>query len=244
MPGPSRRRRPTRSVAALLLVLAAGATACSDSQPTTSASPTPPGSTASPTPTLSPGAAAAALVGQAPRVFDAVYRLRSTAERQPNALVRVRVTPNRYRVDVTRGRKTSTLMTAPAGLVSCQLAAGDRSCLLVAERDGQPPPLFDPGIQRIFRQVVPIVAAARPGVRVMRAGVWRGPRAYGDSQCFEVGGRLSDPGVYCFLVEGRWAGLLARAEFASGSLSLRAVTGRFDAEVAFTPPARPRPLPD
>jgi hypothetical protein len=228
------------------LALALVVAGCSgDGSPEASEPPTStpaPTASATPTPTLSAREEAADLVAQAPRPFDALYRLDSAGQR-PDAKVRMRIDRARYRVDVTRGRSTASLFTTRAGLVSCQVEGRDKACFLVAKRSERPPRLFDPGVQRIFLSAVPAIGEPRAGVRVRRAGVWKAPKPYGSAPCFQVTGRLPDPGVYCFLAEGRWTGALARAEFGSGSLSLRSIDGRFNGDATFTPPVRPTPLP-
>jgi hypothetical protein len=222
-------------------LLAAGCSGDGASTPTPGATGTPAAST-SEAAMLSPREEAAALVSTRPRPFDAVYRLDSKGDR-PDATVRVRIDGFGYRVDVTRGGTTASLFTTRTGLVSCQVDGRDRACFLVAKKSQDPPPLFDPGVQRIFLDTVPVVADGAAGVRVQRAGVWQAPRRYGPAQCYEVSGKVKDPGVYCFLTDGRWAGALARAEFASGSLSLRRIDGRFDHANTYRPPVRPTPLP-
>lgn len=227
------------------LVCLLAVSGCSGGEATTTTptpTPTPATTTPSPTPTpLSPGAEAAALAAAGPRSFDAEYRLAPLSGVRA-ALVRVRVTPRRYRVDVTHGGRTASLLSGRAGVVSCQTDSSGQTCLLVAKQGMRPPRLFDPGVQRLFVTAVPLLRDRRHGVTVERAGVWRAPRPYGPAQCFQVSGRLPDPGVYCFLEAGRWRGVLARAEFASGTLSLRHVDSRFP-DSSFRPPVHPTPLP-
>jgi hypothetical protein len=185
---------------------------------------------------------AALLLRKPPRPVDATYRLDSRGKR-PDAMVRVRLDRRSYRVDVTRRGRTASLFTAPAGLVSCQTAPRQRSCFVVAKRDQRPPRLFNPGVQRIFQSTVRVIGDPRKGVRIRRAGVWEAPKNYGPAPCFQVRGKLADPGTYCFLSQGRWAGALARAEFGSGNLSLRSIDGKFTGSNAFRPPVKPTPLP-
>jgi hypothetical protein len=239
---PSRTWLVGSVVVVTMTLLATGCSGDGASTPTAGATGTPTASTTD-TPALAPRAEAAALVSSRPRPFDAVYRLDSKGDR-PDATVRVRIDGFGYRVDVTRGGSTASLLTTRTGLVSCQVDGRDRACFLVAKKDQDPPPLFDPGVQRIFLDVVPVVADGGSGVRIRRAGVWKAPPRYGTAQCYEVTGKVRDPGVYCFLTDGRWAGALARAEFASGSLSLRRIDGRFDHANTYRPPVRPTPLPD
>jgi hypothetical protein len=219
---------------------------CSDSSPPSTGTT----ATTSPSATPSPSAVerlsardqAALLLGTPPRPLDATYRLVSRGKR-PDATVRVRLARGSYRVDVTRRGRTASLFTAPAGLVSCQTEPRAKSCFLVAKRGQRPPRLFDPGVQRIFLSTVGVIADPRKGVRIRYAGTWKAPKPLGSAPCFQVRGKLADPGTYCFLSQGRWSGALARAEFASGSLSLRSIDGRFDPKSAFRPPVRATPLP-
>lgn len=235
------RPLPLACAAGALLLTVTGCTGDPDPGASPAASTPVPSVSATPTPTLSAREEAADLVAAAPRPFDALYRLDS-AGRRPDAAVRMRIDKGRYRVDVVRGRSTASLFTARTGLVSCQVEGRDTACFLVAERSERPPRLFDPGVQRIFLAAVPTIGEPGAGVRIRRAGVWKAPRPYGSAQCFQVSGRLADPGVYCFLTDGRWTGALARAEFASGSLSLRSIDGRLS-DATFSPPVRPTPLP-
>ena len=236
--------RPDRLAAAAVVLGLLALTACSgDPTPSTAVSPTPsPTSSASPVERLSARDQAALLLRKPPRPLDATYRLDSRGNR-PDATVRVRLDRRSYRVDVARRGRMASLFTAPVGLVSCQIAPRAKSCFLVAKRDERPPRLFNPGVQRIFLATVAAIENPRKGVRIRHAGVWKAPRPYGTAPCFQVRGKLADPGTYCFLDEGRWAGALARAEFASGSLSLRSIDGRFDNQTAFRPPVRATPLP-
>ncbi|MDH4353668.1 MAG: hypothetical protein OEW41_06770 [Actinomycetota bacterium] len=237
-------RRPDKVAAAAVVLVLLALAGCSDSPtPTTVVSPpSPSASSPSPVERLSARSQAGLLLRKPPRPVDATYRLVSRGNR-PDATVRVRLDRRSYRVDVTRRGRTASLFTAPAGLVSCQTAPRAKSCFLVAKRDERPPRLFDPGVQRIFLATVDVIADPRKGVRIRHAGVWKAPKAYGSAPCFQVRGKLADPGTYCFLDKGRWAGALARAEFASGSLSLRSIDGRFDPKNAFRPPVRATPLP-
>lgn len=247
--------RPTgiRRLGALLAVGLAGALVVSgcteNADPSVAGSrgPTTTPTSATPTPeetlNIQPKAEVATLAASGPRAFDAVYRLVSRHKDTPDATVRVRVTPRRYRVDVMRPGQTASLLSGRVGLVSCHTDASGQTCLLVGERGSRPPPLFDPGVQRIFVTTVPLLRGHHHGVQVSRAGVWRASKRYGPAGCYRVTGRLHDPGVYCFLLRGRWRGLLARAQFSSGTLSLRHVDARFPSDTSFQPPVSPTPLP-
>ena len=245
MRSPRRARRAVAGTALGLASLLALAACTGGTTGATTAPTTPSASSPTPATTTTPPARkeAAALLAAAPRRFDARYRLDSKGDR-PDAWVRVRMDRRWYRVDITRGRSTASLFTAPAGLVSCQVERRDRTCFVVAGRSDKPPRLFDPGLQRIFVRTLPLLREGGSRVRVERAGVWQAPRRYGPAQCFQVTGRVADPGVYCLLTKGRWAGALARAEFGSGALSLRHIDGGFDRARTFRPPVRPTPLPD
>ena len=71
------------------------------------------------------------------------------------------------------------------------------------------------------------------------AGVLPATGSLESATCYRVSGSgVADPGEYCLTD----AGILRRAQFPSGTLELTAVSGA-PAASAFTPPAKPTPLP-
>lgn len=229
-----------------LLVL----TSCTDSAPPDGPQVATSSSTAAPTPTsreLSDKERATQLAALAPELFDATYKLESRGKR-PDAMVEMRAKGDRFRLDVTQRRESAVLFTSPRGVVSCQIrdtkkGKNKRSCFLVAKTPKKLPPLFDPQVQRLFRGTTDLISRSRNGLTIKPAKPWTAPKPYGMAECFEVRGEGVSRGTYCYLAKpGPLIGLLARAQFPSGTLSLRSVN-RVIRTGAFKPPVRPTPLP-
>lgn len=205
----------------------------------TSASPSP---TATSTPPVTARAQARALARQLQgRPLDVTYRIKRSNPDQPGGTVRIQRVGQRYRVDVTRGSSTSSLRTAPRGLVSCLRTPNGRSCFLVAKPGDRPPVLFNPGLQRIVTQAMPTLARGSASVR--RDGTWRAPQNYGQATCFKVKGKNIDDGRYCLLNTGRFAGTPVYVRYKSGRL----VAISIDARVSpgfIVAPVNPTPLPN
>jgi hypothetical protein len=224
-------------LAGVVLALSALA-ACSggdDAAPrrTTSTSPS---ASASPTP---PEEALSALAAKGvAALFTGTYALDSVDPKRADAKVTIYRLDSSYRVDVARKGATSILMTTKAGLVSCQVQGGRRTCLLVGDAAKPPPDLFDPGLQRLF--TADLVALAKgDGITVTPAGILPATGPIGAATCYRVSGTgVADPGEYCLTD----AGILRRGRFPSGTLELTALSGP-PAPSAFTPPAKPTPLP-
>lgn len=186
----------------------------------------------------------------APPTFDATYRLNSRGPR-PDATVRMRTRGERFRLDITHGRRTAVLSYAPRGVVSCQVvkpkdkkSRRQRSCFLVSRKPGGLPELFDPELQRLFRKTTGALTRGKSDVAVRRAGTWRAPHGLGPAECFAIKGKDVSPGRYCYLSRpGPTIGLLARAGFPSGTLEIRDVK-QIRRGGVFKPPVRPTPLPD
>jgi hypothetical protein len=226
----------------------AGCTTSSDE--TTAPSPTPT-VTASPQPTrqaLTARERAQQLTALGPESFDATYRLTSRGPR-PDPLVRMRVKGERFRLDVTQGRTTATLLYGPRGVVSCQVidrkqGRMDKSCFLVSATPKGLPELFDPQVQQLFRSTSRALASGGKGLRIQRADPWRAPNGLGPAECFDIKGPAVDDGTYCYLSRPAPSiGLLAKAMFPSGRMEIRDVS-RVQREGLFRPPVRPTPLPD
>ncbi len=196
---------------------------------------------------LSAGARAQQLTALSPDQFDALYRLTSKGPR-PDAKVRMRVKGDRFRLDVMTGRTTAVLVNGPRGVISCQIVQpkkgrADKACFLVAKNPKRLPRLFDPQVQRLFRDTTRAISAAGKDLRVRRDGVWKAPRRLGPSECFAVKGGAVDNGSYCYLSKpAPTIGLLARAQFPSGKLEIRQVRN-IRRDGLFRPPVRPTPLP-
>ena len=160
----------------------------------------------------------------------------------------MRVKGERFRLDVVQGRTTAVLVNGPRGVISCQIVdpkkgRTDKACFLVAKSPGALPELFDPEVQRLFRNTSRIIAGGGKQLTVKRAQPWRAPGGLGPSECFVVKSKDIDDGIYCYLSRpAPTIGLLARAVFPSGRLELRDVSD-VRREGLFRPPVRPTPLP-
>ena len=239
------------SIGVVMVVLLGSACTSGDdeaSAPSPSASPT---AQQSPSKTqLTARERAQQLNALAPPTFDAMYRLTSKGPR-PNAAVRMRTRGDRFRLDITHGRRTAVLMYAPRGVVSCQVISPkdkksrpQRSCFLVARGPAGLPELFDPEVQRLFRSTTRALTISKSDVKVTRAGTWKAPHGLGPSECFAIRGKDVSPGRYCYLSRpGPTIGLLARAAFPSGTLEIRDVK-QIRREGVFKPPVHPTPLPN
>lgn len=241
-PDPRSLASVTRRGAGALILACLAATAlaagCSDadrSSPGTSAAAT--ATSPSPTPTPAGRLLAGLATTAAATDFVGEYALDSVDPKKPDATVRVYRLDSAYRVDVQRGRARSVLMTATQGLVSCQLEATRRTCLLVGKAGATPPRLFDPGVQRLFTSDLKALAAGT-GLTVTDAGVLPASGDLPAARCFEVEGPGVDAGEYCLSSTG----VLRKAQFPSGTLELTRLSGPPSPKV-FVPPARPVPLP-
>ena len=241
-----------RTAAALALAGALMLTSCTSGgeDAASSASPSP---SAQPSVTqreLTPRQRAQQLTALAPDTFDATYRLKSKGPR-PDASVRMRTKGNRFRLDITHGRRTALLSYAPRGVVSCQIVRPknkkdrrERSCFLVSRRPAGLPELFDPEVQRLFRSTQRALTMKRADVTVERAGTWQAPGKLGPTECFAIRGKDADRGRYCYLSRpGPTIGLLAKVVFPSGTLEIRDVK-QVHRQGVFQPPVRPTPLPN
>lgn len=92
--------------------------------------------------------------------YDAQYRF----VQQPSSTtgtIRIRQNPPQYRIDIV-AKDGASFFALRTGVVSCSSKKAKRTCFLVA-RPGEPvPDIFDPGVQRLFRDAVEDLAA-NPG---------------------------------------------------------------------------------
>jgi len=239
---------------AACLALATALCGCTDSEP-----PPPPVSGSSTplsaVPTrkeLTPKERASQLTALAPTTFDATYRLTSKGKR-PNPKVRIRADGRLFRLDLQQGRATSVLLTGGRGIVSCRIEeprkksdkkTKSKVCYLVSGALPGLPGIFDPELQRLFRSTRSEIALSSKTLKVEERKPWAAPKPLGPSECFDVRGKDLEAGTYCFLSRpGPFIGLLARAKFPSGDLSIREVN-RGVRKGKFTAPVRPTPLPN
>jgi len=235
---------------ALAAVLTLTSCTSGDEDAAPSASPTPSAQPSATERELTPRQRAQQLTALAPETFDASYRLKSKGPR-PDASVRMRTKGDRFRLDITHGRRTALLSYAPRGVVSCQIVRPktkkdrpQRSCFLVSRRPAGVPELFDPEVQRLFRSTQRALTLKGADVTVKQAGAWKAPGKLGPAECFAIKGKDADRGKYCYLSRpGPTIGLLAKAVFPSGTLEIRDVN-QVHRQGVFQPPVRPTPLPN
>jgi hypothetical protein len=176
--------------------------------------------------------------GGAVSQYTGRYALDSTDPKGADATVTIYRGPNAYRVDITRGSATSTLMTTTQGLVSCQLSGSRRTCLLVGAPGAVPPKLFDPGIQRLVTTDLLALAGGTKDLNVTAGESLPATGALPAATCYRVSGNGVDPGTYCLSEEG----VVRKAEFPSGTLELTELAAA-PGSSAFVPPVSPTPVP-
>jgi len=222
---------------------------CTDSGPDAAATPSPTSPSAS-TPTekpLTPRQRLRQLAALAPQAFDASYHLQGRGPR-PDAAVRMRTKGDHFRLDVRQGHSTAVLVNVHRGVVSCQVVDkkkghSDKTCFLVSHKPKGLPDLFDPEVQRLFRSTTRYLSGKDQGAVIKKDGKWRAPHHLGVAECYKVKGKNVDTGTYCYIATpGPHIGLLARADFPSGTLEIRDVKRVLNKHL-FKPPVHPTPLP-
>ncbi|MHB1738784.1 MAG: hypothetical protein ACYCXA_04740, partial [Actinomycetes bacterium] len=208
-----------RSARRLAAVLVAGTAlaGCTSSAP--QGSPSTPSATSATSGSSTAAEFAALAARGVPARYTASYDLVSTGSPTPNATVAVAKGVEGLRIAVTSQGSTAIYLSTSSGTVSCQTGGGQSSCLRVAAPGSTPPPLFDPGIQRIFTTTLAAIAAQDAGVHVAPSGTVPGPGGQGVATCADIAGPGVDAGTYCLLDSG----IPDRAQFAAGALRLTSV---------------------
>ncbi|MDQ1713353.1 MAG: hypothetical protein QOE45_2803 [Frankiaceae bacterium] len=190
------------------------------------------------------------------------YYAAYTFVQQPSkatGLIRIRQLPPQYRIDVVSKTSSAIFFSLTTGTVSCSQKGKQRSCFLVARPGEEVPALFDPGVQRLFRDAVEDLAAHPDDYLVVRADptptatpsatpstasatvpageCFAVVRASGAPPASERGG--FEDGTYCFAEQG----VATAISVASGTLTLTTL-GAPPPKSAFVPPARVVRLPD
>jgi hypothetical protein len=211
--------------APLLLALVLLAPACKHNT-------TPPAAT--PTDDLAAARARLAVLAQATAsgIYDATYVF---VQQGTNArgTIRIRQRPPFYRIDIAR-KDTASFFSLHRGIVSCSRKGKKKSCFLVARPGEEVPALFDPGVQRLFRDAVEDLAAHPDEYAVSRLpgppSASSSPAALGvaPGECFLVNRpkptattaprtRVGfENGTYCFTQDG----MATLIDVNSGSLTL------------------------
>jgi hypothetical protein len=174
-------------------------------------------------------------------VYDATYRF-VQKPRNATGIIRIRQQPPRYRIDIT-ATDSASFFALPTGTVSCSQKVKNKkttkTCFLVAKPGEPVPALFDPGVQRLFRDAVEDLAAHPTDYTVSTVTPSRTPSAVTPSasasagplpagECFLVT-RAADTlaaegfedGTYCFAESG----VATSIAVASGTLTLTALGG-------------------
>ena len=191
--------------------------------------------------------------------YDASYRFVQLPSNATGS-IRIRQTPPQYRIDIV-ARNGASYFSLKSGIVSCSRKGTKRTCLLVARPGEEAPELFDPGVQRLFRDAVEDLAARPDDYTVVTTTPPTVPPATGSpsptpstlpippGECFAVT-RVStvpdpdpekgfEPGTYCFAEQGVATAISVK----SGALTLVKLLGPPPA-AAYTPPAKVQRLPD
>ena len=166
--------------------------------------------------------------------YDATY----TFVQHPSntgGVIRIRQSPPQYRIDVVGKNDTASFYALRSGnVVSCSRTPKKKTCFLVARKGEEVPPLFDPGVQRLFRDAVQDLATNPTDYDVTPVPAPTGtptptptatPAAVGE--CFTVNRTDAAPtpsprggfenGTYCF---SEADGVATRIEDASGTMTL------------------------
>ena len=186
--------------------------------------------------------------------YDVTYRVPQAAQGSKGT-IRIWQRPPLYRIDII-GKDVATYLVVATGIVSCSVKGAKKTkrCFLVARTGEQPPALFDPGVQRLFRDVVEDLAAHPADYTVVAvpfptptAAVSPSPRPVPASECFTVT-RTASPssnktgfenGTYCLAERG----FATYIDVESGTLRLSHFGPPPSANV-FKPIAKVERLPD
>ncbi|HVF03695.1 MAG TPA: hypothetical protein VNA20_02535 [Frankiaceae bacterium] len=97
--------------------------------------------------------------------YDAEYRFVQTASRASGS-IRIRQRPPQYRIDIA-SKGGAAFFALTTGVVSCSTEKRKATCFLVARPGEEVPGIFDPGVQRLFRDAVEDLAT-NPGDYLVR----------------------------------------------------------------------------
>jgi hypothetical protein len=217
---PAKRVLPTLA-AALLTV---GVAACGDSAPTPEPTPSASRSVPPPDPDARVALAARAAAAEDHR-FSAMYTL-ETRGFAPRSVLATVATDGSWRVDIPAGALGGTadvsIAQVQAGLFQCAIPSAvnpiSPSCVRVAEPGKRVPRAYDPKIQRVFRQWLPVFTDRQSALSVTAAQPLKGS----SGRCFSIdtiSASLSAPvdvGIYCYADNG----LLTAARVGFGTLTI------------------------
>jgi hypothetical protein len=220
-----RSRPATRALSALAAaLLTVGVSACGDSAPAPEPTPTPSVSTPPPDPDARVALAARAALAE-DRRFSAMYTLESRGFAPRSVLATVAV-DGTWRVDIPAGALGGTtdvsIAQLPAGVFQCAIPSATNpvspSCVRVADTGKRVPRRYDPKVQRIFRQWLPVFTDRQAALSVTAAQ----PLPGSSGSCFSIDtisaslGAPVDVGIYCYADDG----LLTAARVKFGTLRI------------------------
>jgi hypothetical protein len=198
--------------------------------------------------------------------YDATYRFVQRPSGTAGT-IRILQSPPQYRIDVV-STNSATYYALTTGIVSCSRKGKKKTCFLVARPGEDPPALFDPGVQRLFRDAVedlaqhptdytvrtvpnPLVSSGPgPSSGSPSASASPSPSAspgLPTGECFAVNRAASpsadrngfEDGTYCLDERG----VATYIDVASGTLTLTRLLDPPDAR-AFKPITKVQQLPD
>ncbi len=189
--------------------------------------------------------------------YDATYRFVQRPSGTAGT-IRILQSPPQYRIDVV-SKNSATYYSLTTGIVSCSRRGTKKTCFLVARPGEDPPALFDPGVQRLFRDAVEDLAANPTDYTVRAVPFPSGSASVAVSspsptatplptgECFEVTRAASpspdrggfEDGTYCLSEQG----VATYIDVSSGTLTLTKLGNPPDAK-AFKPITKVQKLPD
>ena len=220
-----RPRHATRVLPALAAaLLTAGAAACGGSTPEPEPASAPPPSAPAPADDARIALAARAAAAEDHR-FTAMYNLEVDGREPRSVLVTVAV-DGTWRVDIPAGALGGTadvsIAQTEAGVFQCALPSVTNpitpTCVRVAEKGKRVPKKYDPKIERVFRQWLPVFTDRQAALSVTAAQ----PLPGSTGRCFSIdtiSASLSAPvdvGIYCYADDG----LLTAARVKFGTLTI------------------------
>jgi hypothetical protein len=220
-----RSRPATRVLPALVAaLLTVGVAACGDSAPAPEPSPSPSQSAPAPDGDARVALAARAALAEDHR-FSAIYTLETRGFAPRSVLATVAV-DGTWRVDIPAGALGGTadvsIAQLPAGLFQCAIPSPTNplspSCARVAEPGKRIPRMYDPKVQRVFRQWLPVFTDRQSALSVTAAQPLKGS----SGSCFSIdtiSASLSAPvdvGIYCYADDG----LLTAARVKFGTITI------------------------
>jgi len=231
------RSRPAVRVLPALAaaLLTVGVSACGDSAPAVGPTPSPSLSVPPPDQDARVALAAHAALAEDHR-FSAIYTLEARGF-APRSVLATVANDGSWRVDIPSGALGGTadvsVAQLPAGVFQCAIPSATNpvspSCVRVAAPGKRVPRTYDPKIQRVFRQWLPVFTDRQSALSVTAAQPLKGS----SGSCFSidtVSASLSAPvdvGIYCYADDG----LLTAVRVKFGTLTIAGAPGAAPATI-------------